>query len=180
MSRFNLDDYTEVKDRIPLFLADHPDGRIVTELVHLDFASSPAVCVVKASLYRDHEASEPMATGLAYEREAGMINKTSFIENCETSAIGRACANADYAGGKRPSREEMEKVERAEAALQAQGEKAARTTSMWQSEIDALVERVRVLYAEETGKARQAADAAIRERDISRLEAAITHKENAA
>lgn len=173
MSRFNLDDYTEVKDRIPLFLADHPDGRIVTELVHLDFASSPAVCVVKASLYRDHEASHPMATGLAYEREAGMVNKTSFVENCETSAIGRACANADYAGGKRPSREEMEKVERAEAALQAQVETA-------EIQIDELIEAVRFLYADESGKARQAADAAIRERDISRLKAAINHKEKAA
>ena len=119
MGRFNLDDYVEVKDRIPLFLAEHPDGRIVTTLVHFDFASTPAVCVVRAALYRDHDATEPMATGLAYERETGMVNKTSFIENCETSAIGRACANANYTGnGQRPSRQEMEKVERVNAEVE--------------------------------------------------------------
>jgi len=160
MGRFDLKDYVEVKDRIPLFLESHPDGRIVTEIVHLDFAATPPTCVIRAELYRDHEATEPMATGLAYERETGMINKTSFVENCETSAVGRALANANFAGtGPRPSREEMEKVERAEA------------------ELDMMVDRVRSLYADETGKARQAADAAIRERNFSRLQAAITHKE---
>lgn len=90
MGRFNLANYTEVKDRIPLFLAQYPEGRIVTTIVHMDFEATPAVCVVRAELYRDHDATEPMATGLAYEREAGPVNKTSFVENCETSAIGRA------------------------------------------------------------------------------------------
>lgn len=162
MGRFDLKDYVEVKDRIPLFLESHPDGRIVTEIVHLDFAATPPTCVIRAELYRDHEATQPMATGLAYERETGMINKTSFVENCETSAVGRALANANFAGtGPRPSREEMEKVERAEA------------------ELDMMVDRVRSLYADETGKARQAADAAIRERNFSRLQAAINHKESA-
>jgi hypothetical protein len=163
MGRFDLKDYVEVKDRIPLFLESHPDGRIITEIVHLDFAATPPTCVIRAELYRDHEATEPMATGLAYERESGMINKTSFVENCETSAVGRALANANFAGtGPRPSREEMEKVERAEA------------------ELDQMVDRVRSLYADETGKARQAADAAIRERNFSRLQAAIKHKEQQA
>jgi hypothetical protein len=163
MGRFDLKDYVEVKDRIPLFLESHPDGRIVTEILYLDFAATPPTCVIRAELYRDHEATEPMATGLAYERESGMINKTSFVENCETSAVGRALANANFAGtGPRPSREEMEKVERAEA------------------ELDQMVDRVRSLYADETGKARQAADAAIRERNFSRLQAAIKHKEKQA
>jgi len=104
--------YTEVKDRIPLFLAEYPEGRIVTTIVHMDFEATPAVCVVRAELYRDHEATEPMATGLAYEREAGPVNKTSFVENCETSAIGRACGNANFTGNnQKPSRQEMEKVE---------------------------------------------------------------------
>ena len=105
MGRFDLKDYVEVKDRIPLFLESHPDGRIVTDIVHLDFAATPPTCVIRAELYRDHEATEPMATGLAYERETGMINKTSFVENCETSAVGRALANANFAGtGPRPER----------------------------------------------------------------------------
>lgn len=118
MPRFNLDDYVEVKDRIPLFLEDYPEGRIVTEIHYLDFNATPAICVVKTELYRDHHASEPMATGFAYEREGvgGMANKTSFLENAETSSVGRALANANYTGnGQRPSREEMEKVQRVEA-----------------------------------------------------------------
>lgn len=116
MGRFNLNDYTEVKDRIPLFLEAYPEGRIVTELVELDLGSSPGHCAFRASLYRDHDpATPPLATGYAYEREVGQVNKTSMVENCETSAIGRALANHNLTGnGKRPSREEMEKVQRME------------------------------------------------------------------
>jgi len=57
-----------------------------------------------------------IATGYAEEvRGAGNVNRTSHVENCETSAVGRALANAGYAGSdvnKRPSREEMSKVQR--------------------------------------------------------------------
>lgn len=110
----DLSDYVEVKDRIPLFYEDHPDGRIVTDMVHFD----PPLIVMKATLYRDHEpGTVPLATGHAYEKEGeGYVNQTSYIENCETSAIGRALADAGYIGGNgdapRPSREEMEKVAR--------------------------------------------------------------------
>jgi len=53
------------------------------------------------------------ATGFAFEVDGqGMANKTSALENCETSAIGRALANAGFSGNKRTSREEMEKVAR--------------------------------------------------------------------
>jgi hypothetical protein len=54
-----------------------------------------------------------LSTGWAFEREGdGMVNQTSHLENCETSAIGRALANITIHGDKRPSREEMEKVQR--------------------------------------------------------------------
>jgi len=51
--------------------------------------------------------------GHAYEEKTDRgVNATSHVENCETSAIGRALANWTYQAGKRPSREEMQKVDR--------------------------------------------------------------------
>jgi hypothetical protein len=71
------------------------------------------ICVIRAELWLDDIC---IATGYAEEvRGAGNVNRTSHVENCETSAVGRALANAGYAGSdvnKRPSREEMSKVQR--------------------------------------------------------------------
>lgn len=106
---FNLDDYEAVEVRIDRFYGDHPQGRIVTEIAgeRDDFK----FIIFKASVFRTSQEQEPAATGFAYEvKDAGNVNRTSHIENCETSAIGRALANLNYAAkGKRPSREEMTK-----------------------------------------------------------------------
>jgi hypothetical protein len=71
------------------------------------------ICVIRAELWLDDAL---IATGYAEEvRGAGNVNRTSHVENCETSAVGRALANAGMAGSdvsKRPSREEMAKVQR--------------------------------------------------------------------
>lgn len=107
---FNLDDYEPVAARHARWLADHPTGRTVT---HLLSAPGADVCVIRAELWVDDVL---MATGIAEEiRGQGNVNRTSHVENCETSAVGRALANAGYAGSdvnKRPSREEMAKVNR--------------------------------------------------------------------
>lgn len=107
---FNLDDYEPVAARHARWLADHPTGRTVT---HLLSAPGADVCVIRAELWVDDLL---MSTGLAEEiRGQGNVNRTSHVENCETSAVGRALANAGYAGSdvnKRPSREEMAKVQR--------------------------------------------------------------------
>jgi len=106
---FNLDDYEPVAARLDRWLKDHPDGRVITDLVH--YLSD--VAVFKAELWLDGEI---IATGWAEEvRGQGNVNRTSHVENCETGAVGRALANAGYAGSdvsKRPSREEMGKVQR--------------------------------------------------------------------
>jgi hypothetical protein len=72
--------------------------------------------VFRAEIYFKNTETVPTATGYAQEiRSDRGVNSTSFVENCETSAIGRALANCGYAThGKRPSREEMSKVSQAE------------------------------------------------------------------
>lgn len=105
-----LDDYEPVEERLEKFWADHPDGEVTTELL----SNVDGVFVVKATVYRSAESQRPSGTGLAREETTATgVNKTSALENCETSAIGRALANLGYAAkGKRASREEMEKATR--------------------------------------------------------------------
>lgn len=114
MPPFNLDEYEPVAARLAKFYAEHPDGRVLTELK----ASEGGTFIVAATLYKD--ASDLVwTTGLATETMGGQgANQLSALENCETSAIGRALANAGYAGSdpsKRASREEMAKVNRGPA-----------------------------------------------------------------
>ena len=128
---YNPNDYEEVKDRIKRFYNDHPDGRIITENLTTPADRAALTWVVKAEIWlptwelseeahkwfvtdRDSSPWYLKATGLAFEIDGknGMANKTSALENCETSAIGRALANANYGGDKRVTREEMAKVAR--------------------------------------------------------------------
>ena len=111
MPQFNLNDYETVEERIKRFYKDNKTGRIITENITTLQDRQVSTWVVKASVYLDDQTDKPKATGLAFEVDGqGMANKTSALENAETSAIGRALANAGYSGNKRTSRQEMEKV----------------------------------------------------------------------
>ena len=110
----NLENYDEVKDRIPLFYEQFPDGRITTEIISEDSTG----VTIKAYLWKNAEEqvmNAPLATGLAREFPGGRIDK--YTENGETSAIGRSLANYNLIGEKgkknqqRPSREEMESAD---------------------------------------------------------------------
>ena len=109
---FNLDDYEPVDSRIAKWWEKHPNGSIQTEIIK----DTGVAYIMKATLYT--EDGLIVATGHASEviSDRG-VNATSALENCETSAIGRALASAGFQAkiGKRPSREEMEKVQRANA-----------------------------------------------------------------
>lgn len=116
MPQFNLDNYEKVEDRIKLFWSLYPNGRIHT--THLSSVDDFGKCLHRAELYKEFADIKPFATGHAFEikGEGNMTNKHSHVENCETSAIGRALANASISKDNmpRPSREEMTKVQVAE------------------------------------------------------------------
>lgn len=80
--------YVEVNERIKYFRENYKGWSLESDLLSLD----NGVCVIKATI-RD-ENGVIKANGLAYEKEnSTFINKTSYIENCETSAWGRALGN---------------------------------------------------------------------------------------
>ena len=109
---YDLNSYETVDVRLKRFLGEHKDARVMTNMERLE----DGMVIVKAWVYKNADEQSKclaLSTGYAYEREGkGFVNTTSFIENCETSAIGRALANLGMNGALRPSREEMEKVER--------------------------------------------------------------------
>ena len=83
--------YVMVKDRVSAFREDHPNGGIMTDIIDL----TDGRCVIKATI--TDEDGRIIATGIAYEWEGSTnINKTSYIENCETSAVGRALGFCGY------------------------------------------------------------------------------------
>lgn len=107
---FDLSQYETVEERLHRFWDDHKDGRVLTSIHYYDESR----ILIRAEIYFNREDERPVATGYAEElRGASNVNKTSHCENAETSAIGRGLANCGYAAkGARPSREEMEKVQR--------------------------------------------------------------------
>ena len=112
MAKFNLENYETVEERLKVFWKENPQGRIFTEVVH---ETDDGSCVtIRAFIYKDENDTNPISTGIAQETkgQGGFANTDAWVENCETSAIGRALANWKYQGSNkpRPSAEEMSKV----------------------------------------------------------------------
>ena len=108
-------DYAPVADRITLFYARYPTGRILTRLL----SRTEHEITVQAFVFRSTQEERPAATGLASERIGdGDVNTVACLENTETSAIGRALANLGLtASPNRPSREEIDKADRERARV---------------------------------------------------------------
>ena len=113
MAKFNLDEYELVEDRLKKFWKDYPNGRVNTEVV--SSSADGTMVIVKAEMFMDFKDIKPVSTGLAQETKGvgGFANKEAWLENCESSAIGRALANWKYQGSKkpRPTQQEMKKVQ---------------------------------------------------------------------
>jgi hypothetical protein len=107
-----IQDYITVNERVEKFYAEFVDGRIITHIVEHD--SERGFILMRAEVFRNFEDDRPIATGHAYElKSEGYVQRTSYLEVCETSAVGRALALAGYEVKKSiASREEIEKAER--------------------------------------------------------------------
>jgi len=141
MAKFNLENYETVEDRLKFFWKDNPNGRIFTEVVH---ETDDGSCVtIRAFVYKDESDINPVATGIAQETkgQGGFANTDAWVENCETSAIGRALANWKYQGSNkaRPSREEMSKVGNQEDKVQVTKVRTPRTTKEQQQAMEKVV-----------------------------------------
>lgn len=116
MANFDLSQYQTVDDRLHLFWSQYPNGRIATELVHLqkNELGQLVQVIVKASVWRDINDEFPASVDFAEETlGSNPVNRTSFIENCSTSAIGRSLSTLGLSPkGSRPSQTEMLKAER--------------------------------------------------------------------
>ena len=147
MAHFDLTQYQTVQERIDLFWLKFPNGRLYTELVSF----TPEQVVFKAECYANKDDVYPLAVDYAEERlGSSPVNKTSFLENCSTSALGRCISllGGEFSPkGKRPSASEMSKVARLSTPEVARN---------WQAALDNIndIEGLRSLYNEaKQGKA---------------------------
>lgn len=111
--KFDLEAYETVEVRLRRLYTQYPTARVLTDLVFQDDRRF----IIKAEIYLDKDDLSPVSTGYAEEIVgASPVNRSSALENGETSAIGRAINNSVLCllapEGKRPSREEMDKVDR--------------------------------------------------------------------
>ena len=113
MPQFNLNEYQTVQERIDLFWKRFDQGRFKLDIVSM----TDTQVVIKASVWTDKNDKHPTTVDFAEERiGTSPVNKVSHVENCATSALGRAISalGGEFSPkGKRPSRSEMEKVARA-------------------------------------------------------------------
>ena len=112
MKAGGFQDYVTVAERIEKFYERYPEGRLITHIVEHD--AERGFILMRAEVYRNADDAGPAATGHAYElKTEGYVQRTSYIEVCETSAIGRALAMAGFEVRRGiASREEMEKAAR--------------------------------------------------------------------
>jgi hypothetical protein len=120
-----IQDYITVAERVEKFYERYPEGRIISHIVEHD--AERGFILIRAEVYRNAEDTLPAATGHAYElKSEGYVQRTSYIEVGETSAVGRALAMAGFEVKRGiASREEMEKSLRDGAAARDRNRRPA-------------------------------------------------------
>lgn len=158
MANFNLNDYETVEQRLHRAYKDHPLMRVITKNLTTLQDRQVSTWVVQAEIwlpYPDDMAEVALrsdgwylkSTGLAFEVDGvGMAQKTAALETCESSAIGRALANAGYSGNKRTTREEMAKAERGVTPAPAKDWLKIAEDLAWKEDLEGL----RALFVEAT------------------------------
>ncbi|HEX8070695.1 MAG TPA: hypothetical protein VF546_12135 [Pyrinomonadaceae bacterium] len=118
--RDRFEDYVPVAERLEKFYERFPDGRVITHIVQHDLETG--FILMRAEVYRNADDAQPAATGHAFEvRSEGYVQKTSYVEVCETSSVGRALALLGFEVKRGiASREEIEKPMRMAAGRGAQ------------------------------------------------------------
>ncbi len=113
---FDLSQYEDVDTRIHRFWESWPNGRISTDIVYQGHNSEGQLkqVIIRARVWKDKTSGKPDAVDFAEELfGSSPVNRSSFIENCSTSAIGRALATLGMSKkGARPSTSEMTKADR--------------------------------------------------------------------
>lgn len=129
LMRFNPDEYVTVAQRIEKFYAKFPQGRILTSV--LEHNAETGFILIKAEVFREADDALPAATGHAYElKSAGHVQQGSYVEVCETSAVGRALALLGFEVRRGvASREEMEKAARKAPERSASAKPATATAA---------------------------------------------------
>ena len=120
-SRDRFEDYVPVAERLERFYERFPDGRVITHIIEHNMETG--FVLMRAEVYRNADDAQPAATGHAFEvRSEGYVQKTSYIEVCETSSVGRALALLGFEVKRGiASREEIEKPMRMAAGRTTQG-----------------------------------------------------------
>jgi hypothetical protein len=108
-SRDRFEDYVPVAERLEKFYEKYSEGRVITTIVEHD--REAGFILMRAEVYRNADDAQPAATGHAFEvRSEGYVQKTSYVEVCETSSVGRALALLGFEVKRGiASREEVEK-----------------------------------------------------------------------